>query len=244
MSSPPSTTIAQPIVIFGGFLSFPRIYYGMRDRLAQMTGQRVWIVEARTRDWLRGVTPEGWARLLQKLERAVQQAVRDSTTGKITLIGHSAGGVVSRLYLSPTPFLGHAYRGLDYVTHLITLGSPHYNRRGGQMRQWVEEQYPGAYFAPQVKYISVAGHVIRGNHHGSLRERWVYRFYERLCGDGNVWGDGLVPVSSQLLSGSQQIVLEGVSHFTGFGGPWYGDVEIVRQWWTAAVAGTSGELSS
>jgi pimeloyl-ACP methyl ester carboxylesterase len=232
---PLSSSARQPIVIFGGFLSYPSVYRGMRNTLAHITGQPVWIVEARTHDWLRSVTPEGWARLLDRLDRAVQQAVCDSTTGQITLIGHSAGGVISRLYPSPTPLLGHAYRGLDLVSHLITLGSPHYNRRGGRMRQWVEEQVPGAYFAPQVKYASVAGKVILGNREGSLRERWAYRFYDRLCGDGNAWGDGLVPVESQLLDGSKQIILEGVSHFSGFGGPWYGTKEVIPRWWNVCM---------
>jgi pimeloyl-ACP methyl ester carboxylesterase len=231
----PLSPIRQPIVVFGGFLSYPKVYSGMRDTLAEITRQRVWIVEARTYDWLRGRAPGRWAPLLRKLERAVQQAVRHSTTGKVTLIGHSAGGVVSRLYLSPTPFLGHAYRGLEYVSHLITLGSPHHSQGQRWKWQWIEEQYPGAYFAPQVKYTSIGGKVIRGHRHGSLRERGVYKVYERLCGDGNVWGDGLVPLASQLLSGAQQIVLDGVSHYLGFGGPWYGETEVIPRWWNVCM---------
>jgi len=231
-----SPTVMQPIVIFGGFLSFPGAYRGMHDTLAQITGQPVWIVEARSYDWIRTISRKGWTYLLRKLERAVHQAVRHSTTGKVTLVGHSAGGVMARLYLSPKPFLGHAYSGLDHVDHLITLGSPHYNQRGGQMRRWVDDQYPGAYFAPQVEYTSVAGKAIRGNRHGSFRERWAHRFYERLGGDGKAWGDGLVPAGSALLRESQQITLEGVSHFTGFGGPWYGTAEVVPQWWDACTS--------
>jgi pimeloyl-ACP methyl ester carboxylesterase len=232
----PSPTITQPIVIFGGFLSFPGAYGGMRDTLAQITGQPVWIVEARSYDWIRTISRIGWTYLLRKLKRTVHQAVRHSTTGKVTLVGHSAGGVMARLYLSPKPFLGHAYGGLDYVDHLITLGSPHYNQRGGRMRRWVDEQYPGAYFAPQVEYTSVAGKAICGNRRGSFRGRWAYRFYERLSGDGNAWGDGLVPVASALLCESRQVTLDGVSHFTGFGGPWYGTAEVVRRWWNACTS--------
>jgi pimeloyl-ACP methyl ester carboxylesterase len=227
----PSNPTVQPIVIFGGLLSFPRAYVGMRDALAQFTGQPVWIVEARSYDWIPSNTRVGWAYLLYKLERAVHQSVRHSTTGKITLVGHSAGGVIARRYLSPRPFLGHAYRGLDYVDHLITLGSPHYNQRGGRMLRWIDGQYPEPYFAPQVKYTSVAGKAIVGNRHGFFKERLAYRAYERLSGDGNVWGDGLVPVASALLSGSQQITLDGVSHFTGFGGLWYGMAEVISRWW-------------
>ena len=232
--------VRQPIVILGGFLSFPRLYQDMRAVLAQIVGQPVWIVEAWPHDWVRTVSPAGWAHLLGQLERTVQHAVRDSVTGKVTLIGHSSGGVMARLYLAdqsirrPTPFagklMGHAYCGLDKVDRLITLGSPHYNLRVGRMRRLVEEQYPGSYF-PQVRYASVAGKGTMGRRHGSLRERWAYRSYERLSGEGDVWGDGLVPVSSALLHGSQQIVLEDVGHFAGFGRSWYGTPEIVSRWW-------------
>ena len=46
--------MAQPIVILGGFLSFPKVYCGMRDLLAQIAEQPVGIVAVRTLDWLRG----------------------------------------------------------------------------------------------------------------------------------------------------------------------------------------------
>jgi hypothetical protein len=223
-----------PIVIFGGFLSQPHLYSGMRDWLANCTRQPVWVVEARTRDWLLSVQAEGWARLLDKLERTVLVAIDRSATGQVTLIGHSAGGVMARLFLSPVSFLGKSYRGLEFVAHLITLGSPHHNLRGSRMRQWVEKQYPGSFF-PSVRYTSIAGKSVRGRLRGSLREHWAYFCYERLSGVGNEWGDGLVPLSCQLLDGSHQIVVEGVSHFTGFGGPWYGSAQVIPRWWYAAT---------
>lgn len=233
---------AQPIVIVGGFLSFGAVYCNMRAALLRLTGQPVWIVPLRTSDWLRGDGPEMWVRLLNKLDRAARQAAGASPTGKVTLIGHSAGGVISRLYLSPTPFHGRAYCGLERVTHLITLGSPHHNQPAGQIRRWADDAYPGAYFAPQVCYASVAGQAIQGKRRGAWRERLAYRFYERLCGDGQAWGDGLVPVASQLLAGSRQIVLEGVSHFTGFGGPWYGARKVIPRWWNACASGDTPEF--
>ncbi len=232
--------MTQPIVIMGGMLSFPAVYWGMRDALARITGQPVWIVEVRSRDWIPSIVPSGWTHLLRKLDRTVHRAVSESTTGKVTLVAHSAGGLVSRLYLSPEPFRGYAYRGLDYVDHLITLGSPHYYQRrsihGGWLPGWLEKRYPDAYFAPQVRYTSVAGKLIPGNPHGSRRERRIYALYRELIGDGDVWGDGLVPVASALLRGSQQLTLDGVSHFTGFGGPWYGAIEVIPQWWNVCTS--------
>ncbi len=231
----------QPIIILGGFLSFPLLYCEMQDALTQLTGASVSVVEIQSVDWVLASFAPGWIRLLRKLDRAVREAAGRSVTGKITLIGHSAGGVLGRLYLSPRPFLGRTYPGWDRVDHLITLGSPHYSRprwtHGGAMSRWIEKRYPGAFFAPQVRYTSVAGKLIRGNRQGSLRERHVYAFYEDIGGEGAAWGDGLIPVASALLGGAQQIALEGVSHFTGFGGPWYGAAEVIPRWWNGVRSG-------
>jgi pimeloyl-ACP methyl ester carboxylesterase len=234
-SSPTMTGgLRQPIVIIGGFLSSSALYLRMRDHLVACTGQPVSIVKIQSYDWLSAILPVCWTRLLGRLGRAVRRAARDSVTGKVTLVGHSAGGVLARLYLSPEPFLGRPYRGLDYVDHLITLGSPHYNRRrwiyGGMMSNWIEKRQPGAFFAPQVRYTSVAGKLTRGDRHGSPRERRTYALYQDMTGDGTVWGDGLIPVSAALLHGSRHIVLDGVGHFVGFGGPWYGADDVIPRW--------------
>jgi pimeloyl-ACP methyl ester carboxylesterase len=229
----------QPIVIFGGFLSFTILYWGMRDTLASVSGQPVSTVETWSHDWLPSITRLSWAHLLRKLEDTVQQAAAESPTGKVTLIGHSAGGVLARLYLSPNPFLGYAYRGIDYVNHLITLGSPHYNqgslKYGGQMARWVEQRCPGACYAPQVKYTSVAGKLTRGDRHGALQERWAHKVHQEIGGDGSAWGDGLVPLESALLRGSQGIILDGVGHFSGLGRVWYGSQAVIPCWWDSAT---------
>ena len=224
----------QPIVVLGGFASPSAVYTVFRDLLAERSGQPVWVVPTLTRDWLPSIVPAGWALLLAKLRRSVQEALRHSTTGKVTLIGHSAGGVLARLYLAPEPFVGRVFRGLDFVDHLITLGSPHYNQQrwlhGGLMSRWIERRYPGAFFR-QVRYTSVAGRLTRGDRRGSLLERNAYRFYDKIAGEGDAWGDGLIPVQAALLEGAEPIVLERVSHFVGFGGPWYGSENVLPCWW-------------
>ena len=236
---------AQPMVILGGFMSFASLYGGMRDELASITGQPVAIVQTFGHDWLPSVTPVGWTRLSRKLDCTVCSAASYSATGRITLIGHSMGGVLARLYLSPRPFMGQVYRGLDLVDRLITLGSPHHNQagltRGGMMSRWVERHYPGAFFAPRVEYVSVAGKAIRGNLSGTGRERWVYWNHKKMCGRGDTWGDGIVPVESALLRGSRPIVLEGVSHFGRPGGRWYGDDDVIPVWLEPALASQFGQ---
>jgi pimeloyl-ACP methyl ester carboxylesterase len=230
----------EAIVILGGFMSLSAWYSAMRLALVQLTGQTVCVVATRSAHWIPSMVPAGWLYLLRKLDSTVRTAAKHTTSGRVTLIGHSAGGVLGRLYLSPKPFLGQEYRGLTRVSRLITLGSPHYNQRrwihGGMMARWVDKRVPGACFAPQVQYCSVAGKLIRGDRQGSLRERHAYRFYDQIGGVGDAWGDGLVPIASALLAGSQQITLEGVGHFVGFGNPWYGTKESIAVWWQACQA--------
>lgn len=227
----------EAIVVLGGFMSMSTVYGTLRSALARLTGQPVYVVETRSIDWIPSLLPAGWLYVLRKLDRTVRRAAKLATNGRVTLIGHSAGGVLGRLYLSPEPFLGQAFGGLERVGRLITLGSPHYNERrwihGGMMARWVDDRVPGAYFAPRVQYCSIAGKLVCGDSQGSLRERQAYSFYEQIGGQGGVWGDGLVPVASALLAGSRQITLEGVGHFAGFGGPWYGTEETIADWWQA-----------
>ena len=230
-----STRADQPIVIFGGFLSADRIYFALRETLAALTRQPVSVVQTRSLDWLPSVSQVGWAVLLRKLDRAVRAAAQISPTGKVTLIGHSAGGVLARLYLSPRSFYGESFRGFQRVSHLITLGSPHHNRggltRGGHMSQWIDRHYPGAAFSPLVAYTAVAGQSLRGDRHGAPRERMAYRTYRSISGQGNEWGDGLVPASAALLRGAQHIPLTGVAHYSVFGAVWYGSEAIIPLWW-------------
>ena len=229
----------QPIVLFGGFLTNPLLMRGFRIAMGKATGLPVYLVPARSYDWMMSISHTGWARLLRLMDRTVQRALAASPTGKVTVVGHSAAGVVSRLYLSPEPFESHAYGGHRVVDHLITLGTPHVSEAmyEAQVRQWVDERYPGAYFAPDVQYTSVAGKFRQGKRRGSFWERLAYRSYGALTGRSEDWGDGIVPLSAALLEGTNHYVLEGAAHFWGlygFRAPWYGTQEYVARWWSAA----------
>jgi pimeloyl-ACP methyl ester carboxylesterase len=230
------------IIILGGFLSPAAIYTGFGRTLSRLSGHSVYIVGVKTVDWLPSITPLGWLRLLNKLDYAVRQVIAEHGD-QVTLIGHSAGGVLSRLYLGQQPLFGRRYDGKRWVKHVITLGSPHYNEqrwRGGMMSRWVQNRYPDAFFAGPVRYTSVAGRIIQGKEDGTPREQFAFRSYRDLAGDGTAWGDGMIPVKSALLRNSQQITLEGVSHYRGFGGPWFGDDNIVERWWFQAQAADTG----
>ena len=224
----------DPVVILGGFFATPRDYWEMRPALEKLTRQPVSIVPVTRFDWVLSLTGFGWARILKKLDRTVRRTLAETGAAKVVLIGHSSGGVIGRLYLSSRPFRGRVYAGRDVVICLVTLGSPHVNHRGSFMRRWVDRKYPGAYFAPDVQYVAVAGKALLGDRNGSREERAAFRGYRYLCGRGDVWGDATVPLASALLEGALPIVLEGVFHSPRRERRWYGNTRSVRQWWESA----------
>ena len=210
------------------------MYGGMRETLAELAGAPVLVVPASLADWVAATSKRGWERILLTLDGTVDEALALGGGSRVTLVGHSSGGVMGRLYLSPEPFRGHAFRGREKVAHLITLGSPHLTVRGASVRRWVDRTYPGAFFAPDVSYTAVGGRVIKGNAAGSAKERVARLLYRQLCGDGRQWGDGLVPLLSARLEGARNLVLEGAAHAPVGGRQWYGSPDLVRAWWEGA----------
>jgi len=222
----------QPVLILGGFLIGVEAYGPMAERLEARLGHPVRVVPASRFDWLATVGRWGWVRLLDRVDQLARQLAEQSPTGRITLIGHSSGGVMLRLWLSEEPFGGRCYGGKRWADHLISLGSPHTALRATALRQWVDRRLPGAYCAPEVSYAAVAGQLDPASPLASATSRRLAaRSYAAISGDPAVAGDGLVPVSSALLAGAQHLVLDGVAHGGAFGSRWYGTPEVVDQWW-------------
>ncbi len=223
---------SDPVVVIPGFLLTPGRFKETTAALRELGNTDVRVVPVTARDWGMSVFAAGWARILSKLERTVEAALEGSGAEKVVLVGHSSGGVMGRLFLAPEPFRGRVYDGKRRVRALITLGSPHQAKRASPMRRRVQRLYPGAYFAPEVEYLSVAGKAVRGDREGTARERAAFRGYRTLCGDGALWGDGAVPVEAALLNGSRHLILEGVHHYSlGKGRRWYGSADVVAEWW-------------
>ncbi|MFZ4805201.1 MAG: esterase/lipase family protein [Synechococcus lacustris] len=223
---------SQPCVILGGFLIQPSSYDAMGSLLEELSGQPVQLIPVSTLEWLLTLVPWGWARILDRVAVTVGRLAASSPTGKVTLIGHSSGGVMLRLFLSDQAFQGRHYNGKALADQLVMLGSPHTNIKGAYMRRWVDRQLPGASYAPEVHYLSVAGDLDLAKASPSS-QRFAALSYRNINGDGDSQGDGLVPVGSALLSGSTSLVLKDVAHGSAFGPQWYGSPEVVRQWWTA-----------
>jgi hypothetical protein len=226
---------SQPIVILGGFLIDPPAYAPMVQRLGQLSGQPVQLVPVGKAEWTLTVFAFAWARILDRVARTVNDLAARSPTGRVTLIGHSSGGIMLRLFLDDAPFQGRRYDGRARADTLVMLGSPHTALKATVLRAMVQRRLPGAAFAGQVRYLSVAGDLDLTD--GTpLARRLAPSAYRNSSGDPGDRGDGLVPVASALLQGSTPLVLPGVAHGGAFGTCWYGTPEVVDRWWAGLQA--------
>lgn len=100
---------------------------------------------------------------LERTGAAIEEAIsKTSGSEKVSLVAHSAGGWLARLFLSEF--------GTEKVDLLLTLGSPHLPPPRGvpgvvdQTRgllYYIEETCPGAHHS-DVKYVCVAGRYLKG----------------------------------------------------------------------------------
>jgi hypothetical protein len=225
----------QPILILGGFLIGAEAYGPMVKRLEQLSGQPVRLVAVGKVEWLLTVFAFAWARILDRVASTAANQARQSPTGRVTLIGHSSGGIMLRLFLDDAPFQGRRYDGKALADTLVMLGSPHTALKATVLRQMVRQRLPGTPFADKVSYLSVAGDLDLATA-SPLARRLAPAAYRNSTGRADDRGDGLVPVASALLEGSRQLVLPGVAHGGAFGPCWYGSPEVVERWWGGTAA--------
>jgi pimeloyl-ACP methyl ester carboxylesterase len=223
----------DPIIVVGGHMSLPVGYRRLARILADISGSEVHVVPITPLDWALGRV-RGYGQLVFEVASTVDKALLESGSDKAVLVGHSAGGILARVYIGgDPPYGGRRYAGHRRVSHLITLGSPHHVLNRGSLTPIAEvnELFPGALHEPAgLRYLCVAGAAVDGASSRRARKR-----YERLTGNGRVKGDGEVPVGSALLPGARSLVLDDLYHgrFYGFPkGRWYGsDRETVERWW-------------
>jgi hypothetical protein len=152
---------------------------------------------------------------------------------QINLIGHSAGGWISRIFIGAKPYDIHndAADGLwnnrGSIATLISLGTPQVSgeRWTKKNLNFVNDNYPGAFY-PEVDYTCVAGKSLYGE------SRWglAYQSYQITCGNGQTWGDGITPIEAAHLTGARNLVIEGVKHSPRSKDPWYGSSDALEQW--------------
>jgi len=221
---------SDPVVIVGGFASWPRQYLSMRDTIRHLTEQPVTVVPMHLSDWFTIFGIRAWSRMLDKTADCVERALSVSATGTVTLVGHSAGGLAARVFIRGDSFCGRRFSTGAYVSRVITLGTPHHGRDVFPPHKWLAERERNVE-TNGTDIISVAGESVMGGMGLKPSACWAYVAYRFLHGRGSVYGDGLVPTAAALLRGSHQVVLRGVSHARLYGRQWYGTPSVVQQWW-------------
>lgn len=192
-------------------------------------GLRTQVVPVQRYDWLRNAAglrdPKYWEGtlaprptvdwFLNRLDETVNSLKEESNGAPITFLAHSAGGWLGRLYLKDFGTIG--------IDRFVSLGSPHLpppDDREGVVDQtrgildYCQDSCPGAYHS-EVEYITIAGKFLKGSKfrgEGTFREKLVGLGYQQVCGQSDVWGDGVVPVASAHLEGAHNIDLDGVYH--------------------------------
>ncbi|QLE55317.1 triacylglycerol lipase [Nostoc sp. TCL26-01] len=223
-----------PTVIVPGYLESAIAYQQLTQSLKQFGFPTVTVPLLR-RDWFpliggRSVTP-----IVQQINHTVKQALQEHNTTQVNLIGHSAGGWISRIYLGEKPYaakgqiLSSVWNAHPLVATLVTLGTPHISQE--RWTRWnldfVNNNYPGAFYQ-NVHYVCVAGKTILGERR---RGSWLaYSSYQLTCGTGNTWGDGITPIAAAHLIGATNLVIDGVRHSPRSPGIWYGSPEPLKNW--------------
>ena len=231
-----NTLFDQPIIVLGGFMIDNSAYMEMAKYIKSITKNKVEIVSVNKIEWLCTNWSFGWKTILDKVEKIVKELSKESSTNKVTLIGHSSGGLILRLYLSDLLFSRKIYNGKNYSNCLITLGSPNQAKRATYLRNFVSSKLPGSFYNKTVSYVSVAGEL---DLNGPIATKTSLRLskpsYRALNGNADDIGDGLVPRDSALLIGSKQIVIKETAHGKAFGKDWYGSQNKVEEWFNKSL---------
>lgn len=226
----------QAIVIVGGYNSIWATYLKIARDLEDVTGLQAIGVPLMPWHWWRARHTNDASHILQKVDETVVWARRRFGADRFILVGHSAGGIVCRLYLHEEPVWGHTYAGVEHTTNLITLGSPHCSSRATELGWFLADEAnrmaPGTPYADRIRYLTVVGRWLQGSQNGSYRQQRAYQAYRFFSSQGDAWGDGITPVESAGLDGAENLVLEGIAHSRKHDHDWYGGSKaIIRRWW-------------
>jgi pimeloyl-ACP methyl ester carboxylesterase len=225
---------ASPTVILPGYLAGSRPYQEMEAAL-QSLGIPAYTVSLKRRDWFPTIGGRSMLPILQQLDQTIKQVLSDTGSDRVNLVGHSAGGWISRIYLGEVPYDIHPsdagklclWKGAAAVRTLVTLGTPHVSQERWTKRN-LDFVKTHCSLGADVNYICVAGKSVYGNR--SLSNWFAYSSYELTIGQGNCWGDGITPIAAAHLEGAENLTLENVLHSPRSGKLWYGSGAIVPLW--------------
>lgn len=225
-----------PTVILPGYLAGARPYQEMEQALESL-GITATTVPLQRQDWFPTLGGRSVRPILEALHRTVEQVRQDTGSDRVNLVGHSAGGWISRVYLGEQPYDIHPadvgksvlWKAHPAIATLVTLGTPHVSQERWTKRNldFVKTHYPGAFY-PSVRYVCVAGKAVQGAR--TLQGWFTYSSYQLTCGQGDCWGDEVTPVDAAHLEGATNITLDNVVHSPRPRKLWYGSAEVVPRW--------------
>ncbi|MCG8342689.1 MAG: alpha/beta hydrolase [Chlorobiales bacterium] len=227
-------TPQNPIVILPGVLFWDGLYAGMKKALAAyVSGEKIAIVPVHVHDWI-GFPPSperSTNRVMVALDRTIASMRQRYPGEKITIVAHSGGGTVALVYLLERPFQGDVYKRSSAVGKLLALGTPfHTTEHYARIKTDFINRHLTTGFFDRCKVVSVVSDQYTGSLEKGLVERMCYMFYKNVSGEGNVAGDGIVPVKSCFLKGAENVTISGIEHLPTPHTTWYGTVEGIEQW--------------
>ena len=238
---------APRVVIVGGFLTSPLLYRPFRRRLLARGATDVRICSLWTPEWLLAATGVGFGPLMRRAGTTIARAYREGDGQALLVVGHSAGGILARLAMSPQPFEGRLAAVGPAVGALVTLGTPHHlaesGRRvlrvGWRAQRVLEAGVRDGSGDPPVGYLTVSSDAVRGGGLGDRDVRqlvagWSYRIQAGDKARRGV-GDGLVPEAITHLDGARHICLPDARHGPMWGEAWYGEDAALDTWWPVAL---------
>ncbi|ESQ41762.1 hypothetical protein EUTSA_v10014137mg [Eutrema salsugineum] len=167
---------SRPAVILPGLGNNSGDYNKLKVTLGEY-GVPAMIAAVSRPDWFRNaaglVDPAYWRGTLRprpvldwylkRIDDAVREAKELAQGQGLSLIGHSAGGWLARVYMEEF--------GNSDISLLLTLGTPHLPPPRGQsgvidqtrgLLYYVEENCAKAVYTPELRYVCIAGRYIRG----------------------------------------------------------------------------------
>ncbi len=223
-----------PLIILPGYFAAAEDYLEMEKTLTQ-GGFSATIVPLQRKDWFPTLGGRSMVPILTRIHHTVEAVREASRSDRVTLVAHSAGGWIARIYLGDKLYDVHgearAWGAHRWVDRLITLGTPHVSRERWTKKNlnFVNETYPGSYEAA-VRYVCIAGKAVYGRR-SLVRGQWLaHSSYELTGGLGAAWGDGITPIEAAHLVGAENITLEGAWHSPRSPGNWYGTPEVMQHW--------------
>jgi hypothetical protein len=178
---------------------------------------------------------------LERVDAAVESALAQSGAARCTLLAHSAGGWLARVWVHQST------ANLGRTAALVSLGAPLRPPPTGvagvvdQTRgilTWVDANCASAaeLRAAGVRVVCIAGKYVQGSQDALAQpaEWLVGQAYRQVCGAAAVWGDGITPTDWALLPGAEHVELPGRVFHTPLGSgpdrPWYGSRDVLRTW--------------